>query len=184
MPKEVLNNLPHQCPDIFFDALVIAGDFAWADFSRRRNRLISFFFPVDGGMVIPYLTVKGFEVDLVGRVVGDHTDELTGGKAGDFGSGYGIIQLGGTADGGIAAIDRYAFLLLVDLAKALGQLLSGIAGHLPANHITDDIHDDFSLLPSIVLFKLTIILHRQRHGYFVGARRRDQVINAINTKIL
>ena len=82
--KSVIGQLFNQIADIFFDAPIVRQYVDLADGSGRGYGLVAFFFLFDGCMVILYLAVKSFQVDLVGRVISDHADKFTGGQTCNF----------------------------------------------------------------------------------------------------
>ena len=53
------------------------------DRSDDGQRFVGGFFPLDGGMVHHDFAVEAFEIDLLVRVVGYHSDKFTGGEVGD-----------------------------------------------------------------------------------------------------
>src|SRR5690606_18539246 len=90
---------------LHFDPEVVLLYLIWGDLSNGGNGAIVFFFLPDGLMVIEYLGMKYFQIDLLVGVIGHCAYKLTGGKCGNLGGGNGCIQLGRPADGSIGSID-------------------------------------------------------------------------------
>ncbi len=130
-------------------------------------------------MVVEDLGVEGLQCYPALRVVGHHAHELARGERGDGGGRDGGVELGGAAHGGVAAVNRHALPPLQDLAEALGELFGRLPGHLPADDVAHDVHHHLGLLPAIVLPELAVVLHPKGGGYFVGAGRGDEAVDAV-----